>query len=202
MMRSLLRSALLAALAGAALTARAAPGGDGGDAAAAVARIAVAGVVIEALTLALDSTQITAPALTVRAARARLPAPLGQLTGLSLRCPRVRITAARLRCPDGTLEATHATRGLLHAAVTFDYAASGVLVMTLSTTALVGGTLAAELRADADGIHLSARARALDVAGALSATADSVVLEAELPAARDAPMAADVRFEGLSFSNA
>ncbi|MEQ8234611.1 MAG: hypothetical protein RLW61_21880 [Gammaproteobacteria bacterium] len=198
MMREFAPTALLAGIAAVAFAAAA---DMPGDAAVTSSRIVRAGFVFEDVALRFDWTDITRPALELRAARVVLPGPLGELNALELHCPALVISAPRLRCAAGTLEARHADVGAVNASITFEYTPDGALRLTASTSAVVGGTLDAELRSDGDGIHLAVRGRELALGGAVDATLASLDVDLRQPAAPHAAWQADARFAGLGFSN-
>ena len=135
---------LLAAMVGVLALAR--PGAALGDLALTLARVDFGGLGAEGVALTLDWQDITAPAAVVSARRVSLPGPLGVLEGVTLRCARLRLAARGIRCPAATLAATHAAHGEIDAEISFTYAASGALELTLVTSAIVGGRLEAELQ--------------------------------------------------------
>lgn len=193
-----MRSLWAVALAAAAL---AMPAAVANDLALRLARVDVAGLAAEGVALTLDWQDITAPAARFSAHRVILPGPLGVLEDVTLRCARLRLDASALRCPAATLQATHAVHGRLDADVTFVYAASGALDMTLSTRAILGGHLEAELHVVEGQTRLVVNGRELAIEGATSVTVGELAIDTTIPAARDAAVAVQARFAGLAFSN-
>lgn len=191
---------LLAAMV--AVLALARPGAALGDLALTLARVDFGGLGAEGVALTLDWQDITAPAAVVSARRVSLPGPLGVLEGVTLRCARLHLAARGLRCPAATLAATHAAHGEIDAEISFTYAASGALELTLVTSAIVGGRLEAELQVAEGRTRLTLNGRDLALEGSITTTVSELAAELTMPAAPDAGMAVQARFAGFAFSNA
>ncbi len=154
--------------------------------------------------------------LSLTAARAELPEPLGRLTGLKLACAAAQIGTDTIRCPAGVLEAQSSPLGHQKIDITFQYRVSdGRIEAQLHGIRYLGGQLSVAARytasgwtLDIDGRHLSLQA-ATAQAGKLGYPLPGlegdgeIALTAALRGAGSGIAAAGVRarLQGAAFSN-
>lgn len=99
------------------------------------------------------------------AARLDLPAPLGSITELKVRCGRLALEAGRWHCADGRLVAQSSLFQGLHANVDFGYdVSSGKLQLQLDELQLAGSVLQLDVQLNGADWRLQARLEPLSVA--------------------------------------